>query len=164
VLVSIGGWQFLMPEKPDSASIFASYYKPFPGTLIASTTRSNTSVTRNDSLLRQGAYYYDQGGFEQAIQTFALIPDSFEQYNKVQFLRGLAYLADGEEALARSSLAPVMADSTSNLYEPASWYTALVCIKQEDKLCAVSHLEGLVKAESPDFAKEAKKILAELDL
>ena len=160
LVAGLGGAAYYYAQRsaePDQ--LFLAYFEAYPNTL-ALTNRSEASPGEIASAMRD----YEQGNFSQAAAALDKALSSVEitddQRTALVFYRGVANLQLGNVRQARADLAEVIQSDTL-LAEPATWYTGLSYLRDENTAEAKRIFEQLREAQG-EYAEQAAKLLDDL--
>ncbi|WP_421763534.1 tetratricopeptide repeat protein [Ekhidna sp.] len=144
---------FMLYFKGDQKSLFDQYYEVHPNFELT-TVRGN-----EDPTTREKAYAaYDIGDFSGALAAFNQL-DSMQ--NADYFFRGVSLIQLTEYKKALADFDVVINQKDKDYEVAATWYTALIHLKSENKEFAIPLLKTLSEGES-EFAEISQKLLAQL--
>lgn len=137
------------------SSLYEDNFTEYPNTVY--------TITRSDdanSIEREAFVAYETKNYQTAIEKFeALSADKTKDY--LNFYKAQAYLGMDNIQEAKGLFQQVVAKNESFVAE-ATWYLALIAIKEKDKSLAVSYLEHLMANYSYNKDK-AQALLKELN-
>lgn len=141
--------------KTDYDDLYTANFQEYPNT-VYTITRSDA----NESLEREAFVAYESGGYQKAIINFKeLQADGAKGY--IDFYLAQSYLGIKNNSMAIKLFEKVI-EEQSGLEAEASWYMALVHVREGDKTNATSVLEHHIKTY--DYNKEkAVGLLSELN-
>ncbi|GAB3420586.1 tetratricopeptide repeat protein [Niabella aquatica] len=142
VIVILGG--SLLFQFPAHEKLFAAYYKPDPGLPVVMGAEGKSHYTLYDGMID-----YKEGNYAKAIEKWKSIGDGHT--DTLSYYMGLANMSAGNMEQAVKYLDDVLGKEGSVYWQKATWYLALIYIKQDNKEAAATLLK---KIEDMPLAKE----------
>lgn len=144
VIVILGG--SLLFQKPAHEKLFAAYYKPDPGLPVVMGEEGKSNY-----ILYDGMIDYKEGNYTKAIEKWKNMGDSHTYTDTLSYYMGLANMSAGNMEQAVKHLDDVLKKENNVYQQKATWYLALIYIKQDNKKAAVNLLK---KIEDMPAARE----------
>ncbi|MEZ4849368.1 MAG: tetratricopeptide repeat protein [Bacteroidia bacterium] len=137
----------------DPQALFDQYYETYsiPGNL-------RSPETHFDSLWNEGIKAYNEQKYEEAIPLFQQILESDSLTSSASFFLGLSLLEENQLAKSAQALEMTINDENSLFRDQASWYRALIYLKQNQTDNAGETLHGLA-SKSGKYGELAKELL-----
>ncbi|MGY0391863.1 tetratricopeptide repeat protein [Bizionia sp. KMM 8389] len=152
LLILFGWFGYNTLFSTDYSNLYATNYNEYPNT-VYTITRSEDENT----LERQAFVAYETQNYRIALQKFDSIPER-EQKEYVKFYKAQAYLGLNETKKAEQLFLEIIKADTKFVAE-ASWYMALIAIKDSQKEKAKVYLKKLTRNYS--YNKEKAEALLE---
>lgn len=121
-----GAWWFFGRQDTTQMNLYAIYFRPDPGLPV---TMGHDSVKY---LFNEGMVSYQEGQYDEAIDVWDGLTVKIGTSDTLQYYIGVAYMNLDRDADALTRLAAVAADSQSVFREKATWYLALIALKNGD--------------------------------
>lgn len=147
VIVILGGVQLF--QKPAHEKLFAAYYKPDPGLPVVMGEEGKSNYTLYDGMID-----YKEGNYTKAIEKWKSIGDSHT--DTLSYYMGLANMSAGNMEQAVKYLDDVLGKEGNVYQQKATWYLALIYIKQDNKEAAANLLKKI------EDMPEAKELLSRI--
>ena len=153
LVLSLGSWMVKNYVFPSNERIFASYYEPYPNTVLP--------IVRGDELhtIEYRAFLaYEAGEYHKAINLFNSVENSEDKY--IQFYKALCLLSVDKTDEAIQALIPLTKSSPGTLQnmdcrQKATWYIGLAYLKQGNEQEA-RHYMNILRNQNKElrFKKE----------
>lgn len=146
-------WVLLRAVGPASnTGLYAAYFYPDPGLPVV---MSSTG----DYEFYDGMVSYKEGHYPEALNTWnKILEDGNDQVSAdtLTYFMGMAALNVGNSELAKTLLDQVIQLNSGEFHDKATWYRALIYLKEGERTLAIALLEKI--SNRPD----AKELLDEL--
>jgi tetratricopeptide (TPR) repeat protein len=153
VALTVGGYLVTYQNYSDAA-IAGIHFEPYPN-------RLTTMGELKDESFFEAMTYYDQGDYQNALSSFALVESGSEHYEAAQLYLGIAhYSLDQYDQAVK--IFQVLAPSSGAYAEAANWYLALSYLQLQQHQNATPILRQIAAADAYK-AEQAREILDKLD-
>jgi predicted Zn-dependent protease len=153
----IGLLYFWYAQPPTNEALFAQYYQPYRGSVLATVLRGDSVLT----LEKKAIQAYDNHRYQQAIPLLEQVVQQREGNVNWRFYLGIAYLEVGQLNKAVNTLHGVAQNPQGLFQKQAQWYLALAYLKQNQTGQARKTLQALTKQPGV-YAEKAAQLLSEL--
>lgn len=155
LLLAIGlGIYFLQSRQSSPEELFLAYYEV--------DAAPNTRNQASESELYKGYQAFNQQNYEEALMRWDNIPaDQLDNFttNELTYYRGLSYLELGRTTEAIQQLNQIQ---DSDFSDRATWYLALIWLKEGEADRARPLIQSLARRASP-YQSKAKEVLKQLE-
>lgn len=131
-------WFFIKNDTLDSGDLFAEYFHPDPGLLVAMGAADSSSYQFYDGMID-----YKQGNFDLALNKWNRLMKVGVQTDTLQYYIGMAHLNKGNANESIRFLSRLITKPEGAFFEEANWYLALAYLKDGDITRASSILKKI---------------------
>lgn len=137
LVLAVSVLTFFVAVPPENTVLFKKYYEAYPN--IQPIFRGNGDAAP----LREAMLHYEQKEYREADLILADILQDKEDDISANFYAGLTRLNLNDVGMAEHYMKRVLVDDTSDVYEHAQWYLALILLKKGDRTEAGRLLEDI---------------------
>lgn len=152
LLLAITATWVLWPKAGKDERLYLSYFTPDIGLPVAMGSSDSASY-----LFYDGMVSYKEEKYETAFQKWQGLANAGSSSDTLQYYMAMALLNQGQHSEAEKILSPLAENSDNAFNGNASWYLALIHLKNGDRINAIRLLKKIPGRE------EARKLLTELE-
>lgn len=156
IIILLGGTFFMLNKSNPTESLFTENYEVYPN-VVAPTIRGNS----DESTLALAFWAYDNFEYDQAAKLFTQLIENKYSDASIRFYRGLCYIEIQNTEAARKDFEHYIGNEKNQFYLEATWYLALINLKNGEKPEAIERLNRVSQSEN-DFQNQAADLLKKL--